>query len=126
MDNLQKLLNQDPVTDVVSSDDEEEYIEYIYKPRQYFLMSLCNVSVLKKRTNIFLSFLLNFSFANRIYAMSTNGSIASSVIWHIIAARSILNATRIISSYVMHCSRLMLLVVRFKKKLISFYGFLTI
>uniref|UniRef100_A0A0A1X0N1 Zinc finger MYND domain-containing protein 17 n=1 Tax=Zeugodacus cucurbitae TaxID=28588 RepID=A0A0A1X0N1_ZEUCU len=42
LENLQKLLHEGPVSDVESSDDEEEYIEYIYRPRQYFLVALCN------------------------------------------------------------------------------------
>ncbi|EDW79899.2 uncharacterized protein Dwil_GK17770 [Drosophila willistoni] len=41
--NLSKLFNQAPPSDVESSDDEAEYIEYIYKPRQYFMASLCNL-----------------------------------------------------------------------------------
>ncbi|XP_020798098.1 uncharacterized protein LOC110176188 [Drosophila serrata] len=40
--NLGKLFSQAPPSDVESSDDEAEYIEYIYKPRQYFMASLCN------------------------------------------------------------------------------------
>ncbi|KAI8037939.1 hypothetical protein M5D96_009440 [Drosophila gunungcola] len=41
--NLGKLFSQAPPSDVESSDDEaEEYVEYIYKPRQYFMASLCN------------------------------------------------------------------------------------
>ncbi|KAM7358238.1 uncharacterized protein ACRADG_003291 [Cochliomyia hominivorax] len=42
MENLQKMFDQGPVTNIESSDDEEEYIEYIYKPRKYFLVALCN------------------------------------------------------------------------------------
>ncbi|XP_067648596.1 uncharacterized protein [Eurosta solidaginis] len=42
LDNLQKLLNEDPLSDVESSDDDEDYVEYVYKPRQYFLVALCN------------------------------------------------------------------------------------
>ncbi|XP_065359305.1 uncharacterized protein RhoGAP71E isoform X6 [Calliphora vicina] len=42
MENLKKMFDQGPVTDIASSDDEEEYIEYIYKPRKYFLVALCN------------------------------------------------------------------------------------
>jgi len=42
--NLGKLFSQAPPSDVESSDEEaEEYVEYIYKPRQYFMASLCNV-----------------------------------------------------------------------------------
>ncbi|XP_043063658.1 uncharacterized protein LOC122319887, partial [Drosophila ficusphila] len=42
--NLGKLFSQAPPSDVESSDDEaEEYVEYIYKPRQYFMASLCNL-----------------------------------------------------------------------------------
>lgn len=41
LENLQKLIKQEPVSDVASS-DEEEYVEYIYKPRQYFAVSICN------------------------------------------------------------------------------------
>lgn len=44
MENLKKMFDQGPVTNIESSDDEEEYIEYIYKPRKYFLVALCNVS----------------------------------------------------------------------------------
>ncbi|XP_044317513.1 uncharacterized protein LOC108045951 [Drosophila rhopaloa] len=41
--NLGKLFSQAPPSDVESSDEEaEEYVEYIYKPRQYFMASLCN------------------------------------------------------------------------------------
>ncbi|KAH8380323.1 hypothetical protein KR009_010008 [Drosophila setifemur] len=40
--NLGKLFSQAPLDDVESSDDEAEYIEYIYKPRQYFMAALCN------------------------------------------------------------------------------------
>ncbi|XP_061397543.1 uncharacterized protein LOC133333231 [Musca vetustissima] len=43
MENLKKLLDQKPMTDIESSDDEEEYVEYIYKPRKYFLVGLCNL-----------------------------------------------------------------------------------
>ncbi|XP_023297280.2 uncharacterized protein LOC111679909 [Lucilia cuprina] len=43
MENLKKMFDQGPVTDIESSDDEEEYIEYIYKPRKYFLVALCNL-----------------------------------------------------------------------------------
>uniref|UniRef100_A0A1A9WHZ8 MYND-type domain-containing protein n=1 Tax=Glossina brevipalpis TaxID=37001 RepID=A0A1A9WHZ8_9MUSC len=43
MENLKKMLNQAPISDVETSDDEEEFIEYIYKPRKYFLISLCNL-----------------------------------------------------------------------------------
>ncbi|XP_055855031.1 uncharacterized protein LOC129918474 [Episyrphus balteatus] len=42
LENLQKLIKQEPVSDVASSDEEEEYVEYIYKPRQYFAVSICN------------------------------------------------------------------------------------
>ncbi|XP_037955530.1 uncharacterized protein LOC119685343 [Teleopsis dalmanni] len=42
LENLQKLINQTPITDVETTDDEEEYIEYVYRPRQYFSVSLCN------------------------------------------------------------------------------------
>ncbi|XP_039966178.1 uncharacterized protein LOC120778451 [Bactrocera tryoni] len=42
LENLQKLLHEGPISDVESSDDEEDYIEYIYRPRQYFLVALCN------------------------------------------------------------------------------------
>lgn len=48
---LGQMLSTAPLSDSVSgfgseSDDEEaEYIEYIYKPRQYFMSSLCNVSI---------------------------------------------------------------------------------
>ncbi|XP_017139393.1 uncharacterized protein LOC108153765 [Drosophila miranda] len=41
--NLGKLFSQAPPSDVESSDDEAEYIEYIYKPRKYFMASLCNL-----------------------------------------------------------------------------------
>lgn len=47
MENLKKLLDQKPMTDIESSDDDEEYVEYIYKPRKYFLVGLCNVSAHK-------------------------------------------------------------------------------
>ncbi|XP_016965000.1 uncharacterized protein LOC108034578 isoform X2 [Drosophila biarmipes] len=41
--NLGKLFSQAPPSDVESSDEEaEEYVEYVYKPRQYFMASLCN------------------------------------------------------------------------------------
>lgn len=43
MENLKKMFDQGPVTGIETSDDEDEYIEYIYKPRKYFLVSLCNV-----------------------------------------------------------------------------------
>uniref|UniRef100_A0A1B0AQV9 Uncharacterized protein n=1 Tax=Glossina palpalis gambiensis TaxID=67801 RepID=A0A1B0AQV9_9MUSC len=43
MENLKKMLNQAPISDVETSDDEDEFIEYIYKPRKYFLISLCNL-----------------------------------------------------------------------------------
>ncbi|XP_058980020.1 uncharacterized protein LOC131803082 [Musca domestica] len=43
MENLKKLLDQKPMTDIESSDDDEEYVEYIYKPRKYFLVGLCNL-----------------------------------------------------------------------------------
>ncbi|XP_075159545.1 rho GTPase activating protein at 71E isoform X4 [Haematobia irritans] len=43
MQNLKKLLDGEAPTDIVSSDDEEEYLEYIYKPRKYFLTGLCNL-----------------------------------------------------------------------------------
>lgn len=44
MENLKKLLDQTPMSDIESSEDEEEYLEYIYRPRKYFLVGLCNVS----------------------------------------------------------------------------------
>ncbi|XP_053954996.1 uncharacterized protein LOC128861113 isoform X3 [Anastrepha ludens] len=37
LQNLQKLLNEGPLSDIASSDDEEDYVEYIFKPRQHFL-----------------------------------------------------------------------------------------
>lgn len=43
MENFKKMFDQGPATDIETSDDEEEYIEYIYKPRKYFLVALCNV-----------------------------------------------------------------------------------
>ncbi|KAI9588055.1 hypothetical protein GQX74_003901 [Glossina fuscipes] len=43
MENLKKMLNQAPISDVETSDEEDEFIEYIYKPRKYFLISLCNL-----------------------------------------------------------------------------------
>uniref|UniRef100_A0A1B0FDP4 Uncharacterized protein n=1 Tax=Glossina morsitans morsitans TaxID=37546 RepID=A0A1B0FDP4_GLOMM len=43
MENLKKMLNQAPISDVETSDDEDEFIEYIYRPRKYFLISLCNL-----------------------------------------------------------------------------------
>ncbi|TMW50674.1 hypothetical protein DOY81_004242 [Sarcophaga bullata] len=43
MENLKKMFDQGPITDIETSDDEEEYIEYIYKPRKYFLVALCNL-----------------------------------------------------------------------------------
>uniref|UniRef100_A0A0K8VNN1 MYND-type domain-containing protein n=1 Tax=Bactrocera latifrons TaxID=174628 RepID=A0A0K8VNN1_BACLA len=43
LENLQKLLHEGPISDVESSDDEDNYIEYIYRPRQYFLVALCNL-----------------------------------------------------------------------------------
>ncbi|XP_034482090.1 uncharacterized protein LOC117787627 [Drosophila innubila] len=45
---LGQMLSTAPLSDTVcgsgsgSDDDEAEYIEYIYKPRQYFMSSLCN------------------------------------------------------------------------------------
>ncbi|XP_014097389.2 uncharacterized protein [Bactrocera oleae] len=42
LESLQKLLHEGPISDVESSDDEEDYIEYIYRPREYFLVALCN------------------------------------------------------------------------------------
>ncbi|KAH8405256.1 hypothetical protein KR222_000676, partial [Zaprionus bogoriensis] len=39
---LGKMLSTEPLSDHESSDEEAEYIEYIYKPRQYFMASLCN------------------------------------------------------------------------------------
>ncbi|XP_036327434.1 uncharacterized protein LOC118740044 [Rhagoletis pomonella] len=41
LENLQKLLNEGPLSDVESSDDED-YVEYVFKPRQHFLVALCN------------------------------------------------------------------------------------
>ncbi|XP_030385618.1 uncharacterized protein LOC115632543 [Scaptodrosophila lebanonensis] len=41
--NLGRLFNQEPVSDIESSDDEAEYVEYIYRPRSYFMVSLCNL-----------------------------------------------------------------------------------
>lgn len=51
MENLKKLFDQDPVSDVESDGDGDEYVEYIYKPRKYFMVALCNVSKTHKRTN---------------------------------------------------------------------------
>ncbi|XP_060653805.1 uncharacterized protein LOC132789649 [Drosophila nasuta] len=39
---LGKMFSAEPLTDTTSDDEEAEYIEYIYKPRQYFMASLCN------------------------------------------------------------------------------------
>ncbi|KAH8370432.1 hypothetical protein KR093_003449, partial [Drosophila rubida] len=39
---LGKMFSSEPLTDTTSDDEEAEYIEYIYKPRQYFMASLCN------------------------------------------------------------------------------------
>lgn len=41
---LGKMFSTAPLSDSESSDEEAEYVEYIYKPRQYFMASLCNVS----------------------------------------------------------------------------------
>uniref|UniRef100_A0A1I8NTR0 MYND-type domain-containing protein n=1 Tax=Stomoxys calcitrans TaxID=35570 RepID=A0A1I8NTR0_STOCA len=43
MANLKKLLDGEAPTDIVSSDEEEEVLEYVYKPRKYFIASLCNL-----------------------------------------------------------------------------------
>ncbi|CAD7006307.1 unnamed protein product [Ceratitis capitata] len=42
LENLQKLLHEEPISDVESSGDEEDYVEYVYRPRRYFLVALCN------------------------------------------------------------------------------------
>ncbi|XP_030570961.1 uncharacterized protein LOC115770035 isoform X1 [Drosophila novamexicana] len=39
---LGKMFSTAPLSDSESSDEEAEYVEYIYKPRQYFMASLCN------------------------------------------------------------------------------------
>ncbi|EDV97144.1 uncharacterized protein LOC6556801 [Drosophila grimshawi] len=39
---LGKMLSMSPLIDSESSDEEAEYVEYIYKPRHYFITSLCN------------------------------------------------------------------------------------
>lgn len=41
---LGNMLSKEPLSDAESSDEEAEYVEYIYKPRSYFMASLCNVS----------------------------------------------------------------------------------
>ncbi|XP_017862919.1 PREDICTED: uncharacterized protein LOC108613753 [Drosophila arizonae] len=39
---LGEMFSTAPLTGAESSDEEAEYVEYIYRPRQYFMTSLCN------------------------------------------------------------------------------------
>ncbi|ALC44624.1 CG13458, partial [Drosophila busckii] len=42
LSHLGKMLSTAPLSDAESSDEEAEYVEYIYKPRPYFMTALCN------------------------------------------------------------------------------------
>lgn len=57
LENFQKLLQ--PITNVESSEEEGEYVEYVYNPRKYFLVSICHVRFYKNHSAKYnISFLL--------------------------------------------------------------------
>lgn len=126
MENLKKLLDQTPMSDIESSEDEEEYLEYIYRPRKYFLVGLCNVStpspsqkksllnwriIIHMYVHTYINHLLNYvlcSFVNVIYVKRRSWLNVQNAIWLIIVASIMLKMMWNIENYVLHCNKLQL------------------